>query len=101
MFTVQYILWKCDYPGRIIKDWEIQHFKIANSQTRLHTPRMEWELMDVWDESVLLEMTGGSTHKLTIAVVIHTRSIYSTTGAWRGAGNKSPEAEVLMIIDAC
>ena len=81
MFTVQYILGKSDYPGRIIKDWEIQHFKIANSRTRLHTPRMEWELMDVWDESVLLEMTGGSTHELTTAVVIYTRSTYSTTGA--------------------
>ena len=101
MFTVQYILGKCDYPGKIIKDLEIQHFKIANSRTRLHTPMMEWELMDVWDESILLEMTGGSTHELTTAMVIYTRSTYSTTGAWREAGNISSETEVLVIIDAC
>ena len=62
---------------------------------------MEWELMDVWDESVLLEMTGGSTHELTTTAVIYTRSTYSTTGACRETGNISSETEVLVIIDAC
>lgn len=57
--------------------------------------------MDVWDESVHLEMTGGSTHELITAVVIHTRPTYFTTGAWREAGNISSEAEVLMTTDAC
>lgn len=57
--------------------------------------------MDVWDESVHLEMTGGSTHELITAVVIHTRPTYFTTGAWREARNISSEAEVLMTIDAC
>lgn len=39
-------------------------------------------------------------YELITAVVIHTRPTYSTTVAWREAGNISSEAEVLMTIDA-